>query len=396
MIRRISPGAPFAAALAFSTLAALAGFATFADEPAVAPASPARELVQALEDARGVVVGEVTLVSRLGAGAYVAELAVEQVVAGDVPESGLAVAWEERAPSRPARLARGDRVLLGLEPLLRTSAWRDRLADHRKSAPWTIASRGGAWLARPAANEVAMLAHFLALPPGARSGPDGVRHLLALAAHASPPLARAAGDRLQRTAARVDLPPAVVSLVATALERPETRGVPASMVNWIAAKTPVGLEGGVGALLASLADDSRPAVRAAVAGNVSEPERLAKLLADPEPTVREAAVVRLADVAPDSKALARALADPAPLVRAAAARGLARRGDAAIATLHRISLEEGSPTREAALASLRLIGTRKAAAAITAIAASHPDPGMRKLAEFALTGRIGQVHRAEP
>ena len=110
MIRRISPGAPFAAALAFSTLVALAGFATFAtfaDSPAVAPASPARELVQALEDARGVVVGEVTLVSRLGASAYVAELAVEQVVAGDVPESGLAVAWEERAPS--LRGGRGQR-----------------------------------------------------------------------------------------------------------------------------------------------------------------------------------------------------------------------------------------------------------------------------------------------
>ena len=387
---------------------------------AAAPAAPSAALVQALEDAPLVLVGEVGSVSALGGSAYRTRLAVEQVLAGSPPGGPVGLAWEERAPSRPPRFAAGDRVLVGLKPLAMSSGWRDRLAPFEgRGDLLTIAADGQAWYPQPGAGELGLLEHLLALAPSARSGADGARHLLALAARAGPQLARSAAARLQQTDAGAEIAPETLPLVIEALARPGTTGVPTAMVEWVAVRRPPGLAEALDGALRkpgaaagwfearaqldaggvdfdALARHPSAAMRGVAARTSSDPTQLAGLAADADPAVREDAVTRLADAAPDSPALERALGDAASPVRAAAARGLAARGDVSIAALHRVTLEEASPARETALAALGLIGTSGSASALAEIASSHPDPGMRQLAEIALTRTVGHVHQPEP
>lgn len=414
MIRNLIPRAGALAALAW-----MLGEGTALADPVPAVA-PGRDLVRSLEQAPLVVVARVGAVVPIGAGAYRTQLTIEQRLLGASTGAALGVAWEERAPSRPARLVTGDRILVGLEPLVVTSAWRTRLGREASVPPLTIAGYGKAWLPRPDGSEVALLRHYLSLPIDARRGPDARRHLLALAADAQPPLAVSAADRLAAIGSGTALRPAVAALVVGALERPAKTGVPDAIADWIAASKPAGLVGaldraltrpgaapglaiararlgdGAEAVLSSHARDSRPAMRAAVARTTTDSRLLARLVRDPDPRVREASASRLGGTAANLVLLEESLSDPVASVRGAGARAFAALGDPAVEPLHRIVREADAPARETALAALSLIGSPAASRAIADITANHPEEGIRELARLAITGRIGDVHAVDP
>lgn len=379
--------------------------------------APSGVVIEVLESAVLVVTGEVQVVEAFGDGAYQAGVGIDQSLAGGEPPAVIHVVWEERAASRPPRLVSGDRVLLGLERHSETSRWRARQLS--SELRWAIADEAAAFLRRPGVGEVSVLEHFLALPSEHRNGPDGARHLLALAASAQPPLALAAARRLAATASTA-LPPSVAALAMQGLARPESTGVPTALVNWIAQRQPAGLvasldrglaqtdaapawvraraqlPGTFEARLGSLEADGRPAMRAAVAATTTNGSRWTKLSTDEDAAVREAAAAR---PVPDGGSLALlepSLSDPEPRVRIAAARTLAAHGDDAVPLLQRVGMESTSPARETALAALGLISSADASQAISTIARDHDDAGMRALAELALTRKLGDVHPVDP
>jgi hypothetical protein len=147
---------------------------------------------------------------------------------------------------------------------------------------------------------------------------------------------------------------------------------------------------------ARLLSQSPPRTRAVAArwarGADSE-ARLADLLhGDPAPEVRVAAAQRLLELrgAAAIEPLLPALADPDGSVRGAALRALAALGDPAVAPLRRVADGGDEQAARSAVAALALSASPAAHAALVEIAAGSPDPSLRALADVALGRPIGE------
>lgn len=386
-------------------------------------------LLEAMESAPATVVVEVIETQQLDTHGYAGRLSVESALVGEIsPGAELRVAWEELAPSRAPRFARGDRVLVALERLPGASIWLARIPDAElRSQTLAPALRGDAFLRDPAPGSIDVLSHYVKLSRAARGGATGAGHLAALAARAQLPLALSAVERLGRIEALdAAVAGAGAELLVEALLRPD--GTPAlaeALLALIAAHELASLRPALDArreaaelppprVLAALAvldgglepgeasrllrAEASIEQRRVAARWVRGPEAAALLARvardDPDPGVRSRAVARLVELEGPEAAeqAAVGLYDPEPAVRASAAQSLGSLGAAAVPEL-RVVVEFGSPeAARAAVTGLVLTGSPAGNEALVEIAASHPDPGVRKLARFALGEGLGHAH----
>lgn len=396
--------------------ALLAGaHAAYAAEPAAGGAS----LLDASESAAATVVGVVRAPARVDAHGYAATLDVERALAGALaPGSSQRIAWEELALARPPRFADGDRVLVALAALPGASLWRQRFPV-TKDGPrvLVVAAEGDAFLRRPDARTIDLLARYLALPEAERSQGAGVDAIAALVQGADPAVAAAALRRLEGT-------PGVDSrlgeagrsaLAATAGDETRPFELRAELVAWVgrARIAPLRptlealarpgsplqaestealgvLDGGLpperGDALLRSPDPKLRAVGVRFASGPKADEKIGDLLrADPAPAVRAAAVRRI--VARRSAAAvddaASALFDADDSVRAAAAEALGSVGEPATPTLLRLALARTGREALGPIAALALVGP-SGGKALSEIATTHRDPNTRKAALFAL------------
>jgi hypothetical protein len=402
-------------------LALLAG-AAGAEPPPADPAAEGTALVQALEAAPLAVVGVIESRSALDASAWSARLRVESVLAGAPAPGPVPIAWEELASGRPPRFADGDRVLLALEPLPMGSLWRRRIPDPKALlATRGVAQRGVAFLRSPSLGSVTVLRHYLALPANLRAGPDGQRHLLALAADAERPLAVSAASRLGELSGEATLGAAEAAVALRALARADTDAeLAGALLRWIERRQPAGLAPALDAALASpapapaafvaargrlgdgiapdreraLLASASPAQRAAAAA-VAGPEqagRLADLLrGDADPKVRGAALERLARLegARALDALLDAFDDEDAGVQSQAALQVAAFGADAVPRVRDVAVRWPWPASKSAVLALRFAKAPEAREALVGLAATHPDERVRTLAALALGRAIG-------
>jgi hypothetical protein len=357
-------------------------------------------------------VGAVRALDRHG---YAAPLALERILAGAPPGAEaepLAIAWEELAPSRPARFAAGERVLLALEPAA-DSIWRARLEG---AQAWVVAGGGEAFARAPGAAEVEALAAYLAPAPGLRAGPEAARALVALAAAASTPLAEGAldaldalaepalaaaapdlaallGDRARpleprRRIARLagarrlePLRPALLGLLAEPDTEASLRG------DALVALSALG--GGAPAELRARALEGGDAELRAAAVRAAPPLPAAQLAAlatrDPAPGVRAAALESLRGLpaAVASGPTLAALEDPDPRVRETAIRAAGALGEPAVPALYERAMDADVERARAPLAALALAGAA-GAGALERVSLEHPDERVRALARVLL------------
>jgi hypothetical protein len=373
------------------------------------PAADGTSLVQALEEAPLGVVAVLGQPRALESGAWAASASVETTLVGTAPE-GLVVVWEELVPERPVRFRKADRVLLALEPLPGHSLWRKRLPD---ISAWSytrrIVDRDRAFVRRPSTGSVSLLVHYLALPTEVRSGPDGRRHLLALAAEAEEPLAVSGARRLGGGG---PLQPGPAGLAIQGLSRPEPTLV-RELLAWVERARPEGLLPVLDRVLAG-EQPAAPALytaRGMLEGSLPE-ARVAWLLEQPDSSYREAAVrfsmdpevlayrLRRDEVAAVRGAAALRLAavegqaaldpllgafgDPDAGVRQRAAGAVASFGTPIVPQLREVALGRPAPERETAVLSLRRQASPEAIAALETIAEEHPDPTMRAVTRLAI------------
>jgi len=386
------------------------------------------EIVAAVDRSYPCVVGVTRGIGALDAKAYTAELVVEQPLAGSLTTgSTLRIAWEELASARPPRFAEQERVLVCLEPLPGSTLWLRRFPDpEQRRAVLGVANRGGAFLRSPLPGGLDLLEHYARLTPADRTGAAGTARLVELAARAELPLAEdAAAILATRAALAQQLDAELAGILIAALLRPDAsetlqqnllsliseRRPPALRPPLVAlaARTPpppalvfealARLDGGLAPeRAAALLRDPSPERRATAARFASgegAAGRLAeRLRSDPDAAVRAAAVTRLVELDGDG-ALGPAmgtLADENAEVRLAGARAVASLGAAAVPDL-RAAVESGrQPAASTAIAALRMTGTKEAHSALVAIAKTHPDEGIRKLAGFAVGEPLGETH----
>ena len=392
-------------------------------------AESSTDLIRAMESAPATVVVEVLSTERLDTMGYAGRLRVESPLVGAVsPGSELRIGWEELAPSRSPRFARGDRLLLVLERLPGASIWLTRLPDPAiRTQTLAPALRGDAFLRNPAPGSIAVLSHYLMLAPEARRGPTGAGYLAQLTAQAELPLALSAVERLGRIA-KLDealAPSGAAALVAGLLRSDGTPELQQALLERMAAqqldslrpaleaRRKAGalppplvlsalavLDGGLVpgeevALLEAEASLEHRRVGARWARGPEAADLLAQVAReDPDPTVRSEALQRLVELEGTAAAerVAEGLYDPEPMVRATAATSLGALGDEALPELRAV-VEYGSPdAQRAAVTGLMLTGTAAGSAALLEIAATHPDPGVRKLARVALGEDMGHKH----
>jgi hypothetical protein len=381
-------------------------------------------LFRALERSPLSVVATLVSPRALDGEAFAGTLAVELTLAGEAQRGArLELAWEELARARPVRFADGDRVLLALEPLPGASIWRQRLPDPaERLRTFGIAERGDAFVRDPSTGAIQLIEHFLALPAELRDANPGVAHLVRLAEMAPQTLAAAALERLsevdaldraldERSSARL----AKVllrdpGLSRTTLELIERRRLESLRPALLGRASPDGsgpapvyeglgrLDGSLpAALTVALLErvDSAPhRVVGARYAAVSATERLARLLRqDGSPEVRAAAVSRLVELhgVEEIDRVLYALEDPDPTVRARAMLAVGELGGEAVPPLRRV-VEVGSPrAARTAVGALRAAG-RDGTRALSEIAESHPDEGVRDLARIALGRPVGHRH----
>jgi hypothetical protein len=387
------------------------------------PARGGEPLLASAESATATVLGTVETPEQVDLHGWAARLRVERVLAGDpAPSTTLRIAWEELSRGRPVRFGAGDRILVALGPLPGASLWSQRFPGRDALA---VGADGDAFVREPDAASVETLAAYLALPPEQRPAAPGVEALVDMIARAQAPLARAA---LARAAAAPDLAsrlsPTAREELAHALGDPglpadlrkgvlhligerQLRGLhaaveacaePASELAPEALAALAALDGGLSAeRVALLVADPDPALRAVgvryAPGTPSE-ERLEPLLkSDPDPRVRAAAAEALVASRGGAAAIpvGAALFDPAAEVREAAVRGLASLGAAAVPTLEHLVEDRTAREASAPLAALALAGP-SGRAALERVAAAHADEQVRALARAMLGRRARPAH----
>lgn len=406
---------------AFAGLALAASAALPLAAAAVEPAYGGR-LLPAAETAVATVTGRIGGVTRVDRHGFAATLTVERVLAGTAnPTVPLRIAWEELSPARPPRFRDGDPVLLALAPLPSGSLWQQRFPVAPDRPVLVVAAAGDAFLVKPDNATIAVLSEFLAMQPAERNGAIGVEALARLAAGGNTAVAATAITRLDAVpelGARVG--PGAAAALARGLER-DVPGLQRGILKLaaqhrIAALRPAvhgtarrgssleapalvalaDLDGGlprsrVEALLRRREADVRAAAAYAARDPALEPRLVGLVEHDRDPAVRaaaSAAVLRLGGIAALGK-VAPALADRRPAVRTAAALAAAGLGPTAIAPL--LDLAQRQPrTAAAVVAALEAIGP-EAVPALHTLAATHPDAGVRHLANLAL-GRAGTAH----
>lgn len=377
---------------------------------AAGPAAGGAPLLVASETAVATVVGVIRTPTAVDRHGYEARLRVDRVLTGALETGGLhRIAWEELARGRPARFQDGERVLVALEPLPRTTLWRARFPD---GEGYAVADRGEAFLRNPDSETIDALAAFLALGGSRREHEPGVAALARTATRADPVIAAAALERLRAVpelGGRLS-EPAVAELGALLADdgRPESlrrallalaadRSLaalrpavllldrPSEPLRAAALDALAAIDGGLeAARIDALLEASDPTLRAAGVRHAVAPRfapAVARLAGDPDPRVRAAAVARLiADQREEAIDLVSpALFDPDPTVREAAVRGLGELGAASVPALERIALAHPSPGAAAPLASLTLAGP-EGRSALERIAAGHSDEKTRALA----------------
>lgn len=409
-----------------AALVVLFGTAGAAD--AAARAKGGEQLLEAMEASPETLVGNVVSVRKLDRFGFAATLEVEQALRGDYHATQkLDLVWEELAPSRAPRFAQGDRILAVLAPMPAISIWLERLPDpDARAAARGIAMEGDAFLKGPHPKTVDQLLHYLAMSREARRGEPGVALLIELAADAELPLAESAVRRLSSLDRLPDplAPDTARRLVAVLLRPDASEALSDGVVALIATRR---LEATRSPLEALVARKPRPpaAVFAALAelDDGLSPERTRALLrdapsryrevaarsargpeseallrrlsrSDPDASVRTAALERLAELEGERAIdpLADALGDPEPEVRRTSVYALAALGEAALPTLLRV-MDGNDPTAaQAALASMSLVNSPEAHAAMVDVADHHPDEGLRTLAAIALGRQVGHTH----
>ncbi len=386
------------------------------------------EIVAAVGRSDLCVVGFTRNLGALDAKAYTAELVVEQALgAGIEAGSSLRITWEELASARPPRFADRERVLVCLESMAGSTLWLRRFPEPaQRREVLVVANRGGAFLRNPQPGGLDELEHYARLTPSDRAGGAGAARLVALAARAEIPIAE---DAVVSLAARPTLAQQLDAELSpqllTALLRPDAsealqQGVlqlisvhrPPALrppLAALAAQTPppsalvfealARFDGGLAAdRSAALLRDPSPERRATAARYADGPDAAGRLTerlrTDPDPGVRAAAVTRLIALEqvrglPTAMAT---LADENSDVRLAGARAVASLGAAAVPDLA-AAVEAGrQPAASTAVAALRMTATEEAHTALVAIAKSHPDEGIRKLAGLAVGVPLGESH----
>jgi hypothetical protein len=391
-------------------------------------ATRAREgtrLLEALETAPLTVVGRFEAPTPLDRHGWRAPLVVETVLVGAAPgDAPLPVVWEELSAARAPRFAKGDRVLVALEPLTGGSLWRERIPDVAAYLRTRrVAQKGLAFVRGPSLGSVLQLEHYLALPAAERAGAAGQARLLALAAEAEPALAVSAARQLAVGATPGAVDAARVPLALEALTRAAREpGLEGPLLDWVERARPAGLAdaidralegpaptpspwiaararlpGGVSAdALARLLEDPSPARRATAARAAprSQQARLASLVrSDPAAEVRSAALARYATLAgPDAaETVLAAFADRDPMLRREAAELAARLGTGVVPRLRDVALGWPDPAPETAVLALRLGGSAAAAAVLAELADAHPDARIRSLAALAIGRPLGHA-----
>jgi hypothetical protein len=396
--------------------AALAILAVFAMPARAAKVAPGEPILTAAESARAVVAGVVGARRRLDDKSYAATLSLDRTIAGVASPSQL-IAWEEPSAARTPRLADGDRILVALDDLPRTSLWRSRLPA---GDALIVAAGGNAFIPAPGTTALDAMAAYLQLPVAKRAGPEGNARLAALLIESDAAIAAAALRRLRTSAATLpDTAIAAVERTLEASERPrelrvavlrlvaqrrlhavrptvERLTAAASDVRVAAIDTLGHLDGGLSDETAAALMDSGDAesrvVGARFAGAALAERRLPELSRrDPDAGVRAAAVAALAatNTSWGLAAAIDALADPAPAVRSEAAQAIARLGAVALPALEE-QIALGTAAAPGAIATLALMGPA-ASGKLADIASSHGDQRLRDLALLAL-GRVRDEH----
>ena len=414
--RRRVPWARAVAALVFLAATAAPPGAAESSPAGTGRLAPGEPILNAAVDARAVLAGVLDEPRRLDAKSYAATLRVDRVVAGGAVTSQL-IAWEEPTAARAPRLAPGDRILVALDDLPRSSLWQSRLPA---GEALLVAAAGNAFARDPSAAALDAVAAFLEIPPPDRNGAAGDIALANLLAQPDPVLAAAALRRLRTSSA--PLPDAAVAAVERTLAdgarppdlrsgilglvaerravalRPTVERLAAapSDVAAVAIDTLGQLDGGlpdetVNALLDS-DDPERRAVGARFVGAALAERRLPELSrSDPDARVRAAAAGALV-ATNTSWGLAAgidALADREPAVRSAAAHAIARLGPVALPALDQC-IALANPSAPGAIATLALMGP-SASSRLAAIAETHGDHRLRELALLGL-GRVRDEH----
>jgi hypothetical protein len=407
----------------------LAGSASLAALPAWAVrAAGGEDLIRALESAPASVVADVLSSEALDGFSYTARLRVESTLVGVAePAAVLHIAWEELAPSRSPRFARGDRVLLALERLPGASIWQTRIPDAaQRSVTLAVALRSNAFLRSPSPGSINELSHYLLLEAEERRGPTGVGYLATLAARGELPLAISAVERLAQVPHLDGALGAggAEALVMALLRADATAELQRALLERIAAQRLESLRPALKArardelppplvlsALAALDDGLAPGdeKRLLTADASLEHRRVgarwargpdaASLLArvareDPDPLVRSNALLRLTEIegAAGVGRIAAGLYDADPSVRATAATSLGSLGDDAVPELREV-VESGRPDAvRAAVTALMLTRTDSGNAALLEIAATHAEPAVRKLARVALGEDLSHTH----
>ncbi|MBW2418588.1 MAG: HEAT repeat domain-containing protein [Deltaproteobacteria bacterium] len=385
-------------------------------------------LIEAAESAPSTIVATVEKAERIDTHGYTAVLRVERSLKGPVEgESQLRIAWEELASARTSRFRSGERILVSLERLSGASIWRQRFPDPSvRSALLGVAMKGDAFLRQPGQGTLGLLEHYLALSEADRAGEAGVSYLVDLALIAELPMAEDAAsqlatrpqleakmgarsggklvDAMLRPDASESLGHAIVSLIGSrrlestrpSLEAMTRRQPPPPPIVFAAlAQLDQGLSP---ERSAELLEQAPPRYREVVARWASGPDAEAVLTrlarSDPSSAVRAQAVTRLVVLGGKDAVdgAARALSDPDREVRRAALEGLASLGDAAVPTLRQAVSSNDPEAAQAAIAALSICEAASAQAALVEIAATHPDPALRTLADIALGRPIGDTH----
>ncbi|MBX3027900.1 HEAT repeat domain-containing protein [bacterium] len=393
--------------------AALGAGLLLAGAAAAQPRALGTPLLAALDAAPVAALVRIDGVQAIDGSGWTATATVLRPLRGAAAGEALPVLWEELARGRPPRLANGDTVLLALVEPPSGSLWKQRLLP--RPGARAIAGDGDAMLRQPAPRDVELLVRYAALPAGDQGAPRAAA-LLEMAGSGSPLLAALAIERLREAPQLAAALPdagvlALLDWAADGERAPSQRAAIVALVGGMRrpaarpaleqlARPGGALEAEALTALAAFADGlpaaraeallerREPAIRAvgvrALGGPAVERRLPALARSDPDPRVRAAAAVALADTRTTwgVDACVPALADGDPSVRSAAAEALGRLGAAAVPQLEDVARTRPAEAR-GALTALALAGP-SGEQALRRLMVELPDPTLRQYARLAL------------